>query len=248
MGSLEELPILSVSRSIHPSLYAKPRVDYVHRMFMGLQESFTPYSEHFLLYYLYLRPGMKGRYSPGELAAVCRKNRDEEDIYMKGELQAFHTPSPGGWGSVATKCTTGTSVDEGTAKGELALGTHFNIQSIQKDVTFTDETLRCSTFLVDAEGDPDPDIDLSLQTPQCPSQIDPSLWLSTHNKYSFNDDVSSINTDPLLQRSQADDPQHKRRGSGTFIEEISSLLKEIETNMTITENSMQCFESLPPFN
>jgi hypothetical protein len=211
-------------------------LEYLRTLYSGLRQSFAPYSEHMILYYMYKRPGVNGVYRARHFIDVCGVNDRT-------------------WKKSATSLATDTKSTGGTETGEPIV----NIITADNtsNASFND-TVKCST------ADPNSDKGINfLELPSLAEGSEAVVWpaqarhaiekvhrrLRQRESSILESESSSMCTSNLaaIERNEVDTSSlcveevrevsgirpedmlagHIGKEKNTFIDEIDLLLKEI---------------------
>lgn len=86
VGDLDEIEILTLTSPLDKIGVNSDRLQninslrYMKSIYMSLAKSFTPYSEHMILYYLYCRKGITSTIRIKELALLCGDFSLDDDL------------------------------------------------------------------------------------------------------------------------------------------------------------------------
>ncbi len=78
LGELDGIKIISAtcSENLYIKISLKPEISYLKILFNELRNAFNPYSNFFIMYYVYMLDGVKQNYNVDELCQVFYPNKD----------------------------------------------------------------------------------------------------------------------------------------------------------------------------
>ncbi len=245
LGELDGIIILSLTcpdLDLSPAEEPAP-LDYVKLLYRGLRQSFAPYSEHMILYYLYKRPGINGVLTTKHFTELCGLN---EKAWKKSGATA----------ATEVKSTGGTEVDEPVVKivgGEPNTGTPSLAETVKCSTVDTNEEGGLNLLEFPSVADESYDVtwpEKERKTLECVKKgIDKgesslveseANSMCTNNLVAIEEDAGT--SSPMktaeeateakdLSRIQveevAPEQQQVKKEKNTFIEEIGDILKEI---------------------